>query len=297
MPARFQFKLLPATEDNQPDRDPDAQPSCQLLSEKPDGHDAWGLGKNFVLKHKKISSGTEVEGQNIEYVRQKLEEDEFSSCTLPTIHLEWREGDDHYAIQRRLEGEPLRVALPNLGAQDLVRISKQLSHYITRLKALTFDYMARMDGQVVTDERLLRPLPEGTTGFYRPCTTDEDLRKMLGYSISHRLDEDVYEAFMSKMPTALPFTFSHADIHEDNIMVKDGEFVGLINWELAGFYPSWWEYVNASPLLSDHFSFEVKNHPALNWFRVYHMIREEDASEAELRLKEYLQGRPWGGPV
>lgn len=29
-------------------------------------------------------------------------------------------------------------------------------------------------------------------------------------------------------------------------MVKDGELVGILNWEYAAYYPIWYEYVSAS---------------------------------------------------
>jgi thiamine kinase-like enzyme len=60
------------------------------------------------------------------------------------------------------------------------------------------------------------------------------------------------------LPEALkdqPFTFTHGDLIKQNIMVQelpgaDGQtdryflLTGLIDWELAGWYPQYWEYAN-----------------------------------------------------
>lgn len=100
---------------------------------------------------------------------------------------------------------------------------------------------------------------------------------------------------MAKMPSGLPFAFSNSDVHEGNVMIKDGNFAGLIDWELAGFYPSWWEYINSSPSLSRYFPAQIQNHYALEWFRVYHTIRDKIKKEGAFRLSEYLRGRAWSG--
>jgi aminoglycoside phosphotransferase (APT) family kinase protein len=36
---------------------------------------------------------------------------------------------------------------------------------------------------------------------------------------------------------------AHGDLHQANIMVKDGKITGLIDWEFAGWYPEYWDYV------------------------------------------------------
>lgn len=45
------------------------------------------------------------------------------------------------------------------------------------------------------------------------------------------------------MPTAAPYTFTHSDLTNVNIMVKNGH---LIDWEMSGYFPVWWEYVCTS---------------------------------------------------
>jgi thiamine kinase-like enzyme len=36
--------------------------------------------------------------------------------------------------------------------------------------------------------------------------------------------------------------FTHGDAHAGNIMVRGKKVVGLIDFELSGFYPEYWEY-------------------------------------------------------
>ena len=39
--------------------------------------------------------------------------------------------------------------------------------------------------------------------------------------------------------------FTHGDLRQQNIVVKEGVVTGIIDWELAGRYPEYWEYCRA----------------------------------------------------
>ncbi|KXN81564.1 hypothetical protein AN958_03901 [Leucoagaricus sp. SymC.cos] len=38
--------------------------------------------------------------------------------------------------------------------------------------------------------------------------------------------------------------FAHGDLHLSNIIVKDGRFIGIIDWEAAAWFPEYWDFVN-----------------------------------------------------
>lgn len=37
--------------------------------------------------------------------------------------------------------------------------------------------------------------------------------------------------------------FTHADLHHANILVRDGQLVGILDWEFFGWYPEYWECI------------------------------------------------------
>ena len=39
--------------------------------------------------------------------------------------------------------------------------------------------------------------------------------------------------------------FTHGDLSSFNILVKGDDIVGIVDWETAGWYPSYWEYTSA----------------------------------------------------
>lgn len=42
---------------------------------------------------------------------------------------------------------------------------------------------------------------------------------------------------------AVRLLFTHADLVDRNILVKDGRISGIVDGEWAGFYPEHWEFV------------------------------------------------------
>ena len=47
------------------------------------------------------------------------------------------------------------------------------------------------------------------------------------------------------LPRSARSVFTHADIAPHNILVDDkGQITGILDWELAGWYPEYWEYAN-----------------------------------------------------
>jgi aminoglycoside phosphotransferase (APT) family kinase protein len=39
--------------------------------------------------------------------------------------------------------------------------------------------------------------------------------------------------------------FTHGDFRPANIIVKNGKLSGIVDWEMSGWYPEYWEFVKA----------------------------------------------------
>jgi aminoglycoside phosphotransferase (APT) family kinase protein len=35
--------------------------------------------------------------------------------------------------------------------------------------------------------------------------------------------------------------FAHGDLHPGNILIHDGRVAAILDWEMAGWYPEYWE--------------------------------------------------------
>ncbi|KAI2610854.1 kinase-like protein [Hypoxylon fragiforme] len=277
MPARFPDRTVATAEAK---LSSNAPPSCQILVQKAGGRAVWSLGSKYVLKDRFYYPCSEIEARNTEYAAQIIRN------PFAKMIASWTEGDRYLTIQERLDGEPLEDVHSKLTQGDLARIGQQVGLYVLKLRTENFTEMRMLDGRPVIDRRLFKPAP-GVS--YAVCTTEKDVAMNLSLAIAGRIDHSLLQGFMAKMPPAMPFKFSHSDLHEGNIMVKDGNFVGLIDWELAGIYPSWWEFVNSCELLSDHLPAELQDQNALAWFRIYHALRELPSDDRlTATVNEYL---------
>tara|TARA_R110002060_G_scaffold55305_3_gene65820 strand:+ start:1559 stop:2260 length:702 start_codon:yes stop_codon:yes gene_type:complete len=61
-----------------------------------------------------------------------------------------------------------------------------------------------------------------------------------------------------RFPDQGPYVLSHGDFHAGNIMVKDGKIEAIIDWELAGYYPWWFEY-HRNRIVADRVKDELFN--------------------------------------
>ncbi|KAI9739868.1 MAG: hypothetical protein M1818_004924 [Claussenomyces sp. TS43310] len=77
------------------------------------------------------------------------------------------------------------------------------------------------------------------TGIIGSCSGGvvRDCRRYTEYTGGPFLDEGSFNGFI-------------LDLH--NIMVKDNKITGLIDWEYAGWYPEYWEYVKFFQRYSDN---------------------------------------------
>jgi thiamine kinase-like enzyme len=54
---------------------------------------------------------------------------------------------------------------------------------------------------------------------------------------------ELYTGMLSQHSHEILFT--HGDISPRNIMVRDGHIAAIIDWQYAGWYPEYWEFVKA----------------------------------------------------
>ncbi len=60
------------------------------------------------------------------------------------------------------------------------------------------------------------------------------------------LSEKARRQLQEPMPPGAPYPFTHGDLTHVNIMVENGNLTGIIDWEVNGYFPAWWEFVCTS---------------------------------------------------
>lgn len=74
-----------------------------------------------------------------------------------------------------------------------------------------------------------------------------------------------------------PLVFTHGDLSSLNILVREDEVVGIIDWETSGWLPSYWEYTTACQVNPQ------------NYFWRYEIDKFLDPMPAELAMEKIRQ--------
>ncbi|EDP50757.1 hypothetical protein AFUB_070980 [Aspergillus fumigatus A1163] len=83
----------------------------------------WSLGSNLILKDRGASLPT-FEVPNIQFVQEK------TSIPVPTIIESWEEDEHTLILMKRIAGEPLNKAWPNLSMDEKENIARQTADLI-----------------------------------------------------------------------------------------------------------------------------------------------------------------------
>ncbi|KAI9666807.1 MAG: hypothetical protein M1831_001583 [Alyxoria varia] len=112
---------------------------------------------------------------------------------------------------------------------------------IQRPPHLAHFYQCLADGSPATTDPLLEDFEDPP----RPLHTDEAVRVRIHQRYLRNHGERYADTLLSMLPRSSVSAFTHGDVAPRNIMVDEsGHITGIIDWELAGWYPDYWEYAN-----------------------------------------------------
>ncbi|TVY35454.1 hypothetical protein LSUB1_G005608 [Lachnellula subtilissima] len=82
--------------------------------------------------------------------------------------------------------------------------------------------------------------------FFRCGVTNTDELEVVarGYG-GEKVHEELAKMIAIQNKENRKICFTHGDAHSGNFLVKDGKIVAGIDFEMAGFYPEYWEYTTA----------------------------------------------------
>ena len=212
------------------------------------------VGDCFVVKY-----GVQIR-ENEGYALLLLENS--PSIPSPQLYAMWRHGDVLYLVMELIPGQNLRTLWGTLSENEKSSICSQLRQAFTHIRSIP---STGSFGNIVGG-----PLPHLFFGSYTgdprimgPFQTSEDLHAGLALHAQRQQERNMRHGWNSEwlarhLPEALkdqPSTFTHGDLIKQNIMVQeqpgaDGQtdrqflLTGLIDWEMAGWYPQYWEYAN-----------------------------------------------------
>ncbi|GIK04892.1 hypothetical protein Aspvir_008990 [Aspergillus viridinutans] len=195
----------------------------------------WSLGSKFILKERS-NSPPNFEAANLKFLRKE------TSIPLPDVLDDWTEDNGRYfLLMSRVPGVPLSSVWENMPASERENIAKQTADYLVQLRKLQSETMHALRDQPLYSASLF---PTGYGLPHGPFSSDEELWADMSMALKG-VPEAVRLRLRERMPPATPYTFTHGDLTYVNIMVKNGQLTGIIDWESSGYFPVWWEYTCA----------------------------------------------------
>ncbi|TID19415.1 kinase-like protein [Venturia nashicola] len=165
---------------------------------------------------------------------------------------------DTYIFMDFIDGQTLDKEWSNLDDAAKSQVMAELKGYLVQLRAIPGGtYIGSLDDGPVNDSILeywpTKGIDSSPTSFQRqsdidsgPFASEDDLNNALidAYCASYKGE---VRPFMTGMLNTHKHevVFTHADFRPTNIILKNGHVVGIIDWEMAGWYPEHWEFVKA----------------------------------------------------
>ncbi|KAH9945655.1 kinase-like domain-containing protein [Amylocystis lapponica] len=144
----------------------------------------------------------------------------------------------HTIIMTRLEGAPLVDEWPNLDEATRTVVVRQLGVCLRQLSQIRGTYIGSSDGTATREAHLHQDK--------RPATTLPNVaafHDLLVQQMSVAIPRDYVNYCRRALHDDYPIVFAHADISPYNLLIHENHLSGIIDWDTAGFYPSYWEYV------------------------------------------------------
>jgi aminoglycoside phosphotransferase (APT) family kinase protein len=180
----------------------------------------------------------------------------------------------------RIMGENAGEVLPDMTRAERERFADDLQSALVQLANIpnsSSGLICGCDGGACLDGRITcRGYP---TGSFR---TEEELNKHLtdGLPLFNKLAERVKEVHSKTHAIA----FAHADLSPSNVLIHEGRLAGIVDWEMAGWYPSYWEYTKAHYITFRRFK---------EWSELFDRIFPGYESELALELELWELTAPY----
>ncbi|OGM40932.1 phosphotransferase enzyme family protein [Aspergillus bombycis] len=243
-----------------PDQD-EIEQATQTLPKRSDyGGRLVVIRDKYVVKYGPLV--TENEGYALLFVESRL------NIAAPRLYAMYYNQDTLYIVMEYIPSVSLGMAWPSLTEKNKTSIVGQLRCIFDQMRALPPPgfYGSVNGGPVPHRYFYSRENDPAVTG---PFQTEEEFGKAIVLRSQAMWSESNRHSFLSDylarhLPLVLrdhPPMFTHGDIYRENVLVRkivnpitndeeeEYKVAALVDWETAGWYPSYWEYAHIFPLL------------------------------------------------
>lgn len=203
----------------------------------------WQYNATTVVKRVSPPSAAAAEAAAMQLARDK------TTAPVPRVlKTIIPDSDREYGIifMDHVDGQPLDEAWPSLSSADKQTTLAQLRDYMRQIRQVRGPFIGAVDGSVCNDQ-----LFANREHAYGPYPDEDAFRAGIAQSL-RACDANAFTQLAINLVNAMPmsddnrFVLTHGDLVPRNILVREGgHVVAIVDWEMAGFYPEYWEYAKA----------------------------------------------------
>lgn len=190
-------------------------PIVRLVYHAGESSAVWAIGSSAFCKAKVCVENTTPEATTLTFVHQQQ-----PTFQLPSILHHTQSDATSYLFLSRVPGRTLAEAWPTLDEKWRTHYVKTVVDTCSTLAACKGNKLGGVDGQSIPESYLIK---SGSVEDFNPQNLLQGCQKM-GMDCTN-------------------FVFYHADLGPGNTIVEEtptSGMIGIIDWELAGFFPNEW---------------------------------------------------------
>ena len=172
-----------------------------------------------------------------------------TSIRVPKVYCAFKRKEITYIVMENLGGEILGQLWVSQSQESKTRLLGQLKELIAELRRIPapeHGKVASVDGGELFDDRL--PHKNGRRGCLGPFENIGEFHRHLRDGKEEHPDHwpAINQMIAAQNAGSWPIVLTHGDLSSSNILVHGDDVVGIVDWETAGWWPSYWEYTSAS---------------------------------------------------
>lgn len=137
-----------------------------------------------------------------------------------------------------IEGERLDKIWNSLPEEQKKNIAAQINDYLFQLRSLHGRYIGGMNRNPAIDSRRY-----GLEGG--PFESESQFNEFLLSDAYPQVPKCFLKMAEHSLLTNHEIIFAHGEIAPRNILVREGRVVAVLDWENAGWYPEYWDFVKS----------------------------------------------------
>ncbi|KAJ6626672.1 kinase-like domain-containing protein, partial [Mycena sp. CBHHK59/15] len=169
-----------------------------------------------------------------------------TTIPVPRIHQLFKDSRGHlHLLMDYVEGTELEAVWKDFQPVDQLAVMHQLRDYIGQLRRLEPPRPGAVEAVNGSSCKDFRIRADG----FGPFSSVAEFHTFLGrdWFMENKLAE--YEEFVPALwccvSRSYRTVFTHCDLAPRNILMKGKHIVAIVDWEMGGWYPEYWEYTQA----------------------------------------------------